>query len=568
MRSVGFTLVASLCAASSGLVVMALVYEGAPVPAATAPETAGRGEASVERENPTILAAAPGPTLKATPRRRETQDPGHESGVTPTDSRSGDARPGEAGADAPPPARAVRQLTRWGCLTRVDASGDLSYEFTRWNAACRRDGYDLVAYDLAPLAPTAQDLCEALRGHRQERVAAATDAPWWRGLCEKVVLVVGAERWPVPATLLAWDQASAMLFVRQDAQGQRRVEQYIEQLGRGRLGTIGIVARMDGPPDVAPLALEVPWGSSVRAHQGSTWFYVQDFEVEVAQDAFTADPIVANADTGFAFTARRVEGRDPSGDLEVELAFSEDALVFDRSETTCFSVPVVIEIPRPRRVLWRGLVPAFPATYSIPFDDGRLVTLTVLGEDGGVTLARGLARRALGDAADAENPVCSKECLRLTCDVPAEEFTCDIALVPKDREGRSSRLEGSAVVEGRAGEGAPGTGIAGLISFVAWPQPSGGVSIRASTIEVDDLVIVDLVLDRAWPADEIRFPGGAPIDTSHPAAKWPMLTVSRMHTQSVRAVLRRGSEGRVAVTGASGQAGDLRLARFAVARNP
>ena len=83
-----------------------------------------------------------------------------------------------------------------------------------------------------------------------------------------------------------------------------------------------------------------------------------------------------------------------------------------------------------------------------------------------------------------------------------------------------------------------------------------------------DLEVVDLVLERAWAADVIRFPGGAPIDTSPAALKWPELTVSRVHTESVRALLRRGTEACVAVTGAKGRAGLLRLSRFACASNP
>ena len=378
MRAVGFGLVAGLCAASSALAVTAPPHEGAPVPSRTAPDSASCAEAPTLRADPEALDMTTGPTLAALPRRHSTPAPTPEMKPTPGDS--GDARPTEVSADTQPPAAPARQFRRWGGLVSVGTCGEVSYELTWWNAAYGRDGYDLVAYDLAPLAPTAGDLCESLRGYRQPDVPAAPAPPWWRGLCENIIRAVGTDRWPAPATLLGWEAAAAVLYVRQDADGQRRVEQYLGRLARDRLGTIGLVAHLDARPDVEPLALQVPWGSPVRAHQGSTWLYVQDFDVEVSQESCISEPIVANVDTGFAISAHRIDGRDSSGDLDVEIAFSEDAPAFDRFETALACTPVVVEIPRPRRGYWRGLVSPFPAAYSIPLDDGRAVTLTVLGE--------------------------------------------------------------------------------------------------------------------------------------------------------------------------------------------
>lgn len=355
MRVVVLLLIAGCGAASSGLLLAGLQSEATPA----ATETIGLAEATKWNEAITATDAATGPTLQG---RSMPQDNAAASGSDLSWEISvsrGEAPATEApGADPLPPEPGDRQLgqnlTRFGCLATVGADGNLAYEFNYWTASYGQDGYTLAAYDLAPLAATASDLCEALRGYRQDgyRPPEASVSPWWRALCENLVWAVGRDRWPAPATQLAWDPASAMLYVRHDADGQRRVEEYLEPLVRARLGTIGVEAHMEASPaGVGPLTLQVPWSRSVRAHEGCTYLYVQDFDVEVAQGCFISDPIVANVDTGFAISARPVEGRDYVGDLEVEIAYSSDAPDFERFDTTLASeyVPVSIEIPHARR---------------------------------------------------------------------------------------------------------------------------------------------------------------------------------------------------------------------------
>jgi hypothetical protein len=580
MRALGALLIAALltapCAVAGGLLVAALEEEIDPGPPATASDRLLPTDKPVRSEVSPSEPAAGVPILRG--RALPDGDPWLESdpdGARRTSTREAHETP-IPDTDSSLPPGADRELSRWGCLVTVGGSGDLSFDSRWWSASYGREGYQLVVYDLAPLEPTARDLCEALRGCRQEGRAAAAGSPrwdgraaaagspWWRSLCENIVRAVGRNGWPTPATLLAWDSRSAMLYVRQDADGQCRVEEYLETLARARLGTIGLEVQLDAPPEgVGALALQVPWGRSVRAHQGSTYLYVQDFDIEVAQDTFIPDPIVEHVDTGFAVSARRLEGREYAGDLDVEIAYSDAPPRFTRFETTLAnpSLPVCIEIPTTYRACWRGLVSAAPGAHAIRLDDGRLVTLTVRGDGGSAPAVGGLVRREL-HAASAEQGAGSRaeHYLHIAWEVPGEQFTYDMELVPRDRALGSSRGDGWVVATGGAVTASTATGI--------WPPPDGGLRIHAAVLHTGDVDVVDLDLERAWSAADVRFPGGAPLGTVPSEPRWPRLTANEVRADAFRVLLHLGDEACVAVRGASGRTGLLRLTRFTFAHNP
>ncbi|MCA9317238.1 MAG: hypothetical protein KDB73_17250 [Planctomycetes bacterium] len=325
----------------------------------------------------------------------------------------------------------------------------------------------------------------------------------------------------------------------------------------GRLGTIEIEARLESPPTpVGPLTLQVPWNASVRAHEGSTYEYAQDFDIEVGNDVFLAGPIVANIDTGFGISARRIESRDLFGDLELEIAYSNNRPTFVRIDTTFMGdAPVSIEEARGAMASWRGRVPASPGRYSIKLDDGRTVRLAVHGPCACTAAACSVFRRELptvGPTAD-EGPT-GQRSLRINLEVAGEERTYDVALIPRDTTVGSSSREGSLIIP-----------IANALAKSAetgtprWPQPGGGLRIEARTLPAEGVEFIDLVVERVWPADEIRFGGGLPPGADPKAPEWPALSVIPVRTQTVHVDLPHAGEATVSLSGVDSQIGPLRL---------
>jgi hypothetical protein len=293
----------------------------------------------------------------------------------------------------------------------------------------------------------------------------------------------------------------------------------------------------------------------------------------VGQDCFISDPIVAHVDNGFAVSARRVEGPDAGGELDIEIAHAEEAPSFERFDTTPLYVPVWIEIPRARTARWRGRLRASAGVYSIKLDygqldygqldngqldDGPLATLRIHDEQWGPALPRAIQRRVLTASPPAAEPVeAAPASLRLAWELPDGSFTCDMALAPTEPRVGSLRREGWLVLDPRGVEYARGTRTATWTW--TWPQPAGGVRVHAVVLAAQGGDVVDLVAEWALSADEVRVPPETPPGADPRRSPLPSLTTSRVRVDSFRVWIPRGGEAAIGVKTASGRGGRLRL---------
>lgn len=413
--------------------------------------------------------------------------------------------PGEAGcqggSEAPEPKRYGPHPA-----ARVSSAGDLVFDKAEWTARPSADGFELASYDLGAFAPAVGAFEPALHSAADGARATAAPARWWTGLVEALVEAVGRDRWPRPETLLAWDPARAMLYVRQDAQGHAHVAGVLAQRAAGRLGTVSLIVEAEAPQTEAAAALtvDVPWGTVVRAHRGTAWAYFGDYDVEVGQGFFRALPIMRTVDTGFGVSARRVEAVDGVGLLDVVIAASSGRPGFEPYSTSITKsyVEVTIEIARLEVARWRGRIPAVPGRHRVQLDDGRAVTLVVQEERPGPRLEQPFRRHVLPPPPEAKEPPAPRGPARLvvtwSAPGPLQGTTREIPLVVRGAFRDGLVYEGACTVNLR------GETVDTLARECPWPLPEGGVKIRASVLAAGDVDVLDLVVERSDAALEER----------------------------------------------------------------
>ncbi len=404
----------------------------------------------------------------------------------------------------------------------VSPAGEVVFGQATWTTTAVPEGYQLVCYLIGALAPTASELAPALQGLADETAEpqvgqAALEAPdppagpdpWWTHLAEALVDAVGRDRWPALDTVLAWDSKQAALYVQQDAEGHSRVTELLSRRAAGRLGVIQISLELEVKPTEPRelLVVDVPWGESVRAHQGSAWAYIADYDIEVGQSIFYVLPLVWPLDTGLGISARRVEDGSDLGALELDIAVSLGSPRFERFETTLpyAYAPVTIELPRLGFARWRGKIPAELGKHRVELDDGRAVTLVVGASQPRSTPDPAFVRHVLAPESASASPPKSRLPGRLVV----------TWLAPGPLQGKT--VEVPLVGGGDWRDGPPSTGIRALTNQglivdwsdllnreCPWPMPEGGVLIQASVYPAGDVDVVDLRVEQCEAASENR----------------------------------------------------------------
>ena len=496
----------------------------------------GRDDQSTSTESSREVASNPADASPTGTDGRATRLHGRAEAPGPSELRGADrasssteplprADPWLPGGESPPSASTGPEPVRVGPFPSagVSPAGDVVFGQSTWTTTAVPEGHQLVCYLIGALAPTPSDLAPVLQGLADETTElqvgqaawwAAPDPPagpdpWWTHLAEALVDAVGRDRWPAMDTVLAWDSKQAALYVQQDAEGHARVTELLSRRAAGRLGVVQLAIEFEVKPTEPRdrLVVDVPWGESVRAHQGSAWAYIADYDIEVGQGSFYVLPLVWPLDTGLGISARRIEDGSDLGALDLDIAASLGPPRFERFETTLASsyAPVTIELPRIGVARWRGKIPAEPGKHRVEMDDGRAVTLVVQASQPRPTPDPAFVRHVLAPRDASSSPSKTRLPARLVvtwlAPGPLQGSTVDVPLV-----GRGDWRDGP-----------PATGIRALTNQglivdwsdllsreCPWPMPEGGVLIRATVYTAQDVDVVDLRVEQCEAASEKR----------------------------------------------------------------
>lgn len=460
--------------------------------------------------------------------RRETPGPSEPRGPDPASSGRRSSPPPDPwgpGGESPASPSSESEPDRFGPFPSAGVSPDGEVVFGQATGTTTTvpEGHQLVCYLIGALAPAASDLAPVLQGLADETTElqfgqatwwAAPDPPagpdpWWTHLAEALVDAVGRDRWPALDTVLAWDSKQAALYVQQDAEGHSRVTELLSRRAAGRLGVIQLSIELEGKPTEhrERLVVDVPWGESVRAHRGSAWAYIADYDIEVGQGCFYVIPLAWPLDTGLGVSARRIEDGSELGALDLDIAVSLGPPRFERFETTLASsyAPVTIELPRLGVARWRGKIPARPGKHRIELDDGRGVTLVVQASQPRSTPDPAFVRHVVAPESPSASPPKSRLPGRLVV----------TWLAPGPLQGRT--VEIPLVGRGDWRDGPPARGIRALTNQglivdwsdlldreCPWPMPEGGVVIQATVYTAQDVDVVDLWVEQCEAASDTR----------------------------------------------------------------
>ncbi len=132
----------------------------------------------------------------------------------------------------------------------------------------------------------------------------------------------------------------------------------------------------DAPTEVSAPKLLVLEGQGATISILEQQAYVADFDVEVSQDSFIADPIVKSLQTGLTIGARVLTGPDGTGVIDGTVAVADVVRPYRRTTTSLgVGAPVTIDLPTTRqavesfRVVAREGAPS-TLSLSVPTDAG------------------------------------------------------------------------------------------------------------------------------------------------------------------------------------------------------
>jgi hypothetical protein len=207
-------------------------------------------------------------------------------------------------------------------------------------------------------------------------------------LCAAIRRRVGLDRWPGESTFLGIDLGTRHLLVRQDEAGRRAAEAVLDELAVVGPSVHVRVDLYDGSdrPSTA-LALDVPWRGRVRAFEGTSWGYVEDYDIEIGMGgARTGAPILGTVEACLVVTAEREVGSGDSGDIDLEIALPSAEPTLRTLSFLGLAEYVALEQADVPVVRWRGRV-APGSRSSVPVAGNAWAAITVSSGDS-VTVSR------------------------------------------------------------------------------------------------------------------------------------------------------------------------------------